>query len=118
MSNGALSIQGTQTNLPNGSQIHGPFSLPFSSISAETIVPFNSTNLAIPVPAGCNGVTLVPNNTATMTCSFGFITAQLTRMAIDGPTIVKFDELASAQPSDVYITVSNVVGASITVTFW
>lgn len=116
--NGVLSVQGQQFGLPQGSAFIGPFSIPFSPVSEVLVVPANSTNLSITVPAGIQGVMLAPNGTAGMTCKFGFITAQVTFMSTVLPTFINFDIVTPDVPTTLFMTVSNTTGAVVTVQFY
>lgn len=119
VANGFLSLQGLQTGLASGSSGIGPFSVPFSAISEVVAIPANSSNVATLVPTSVVpvGVLLVASGTAAMTCSAGFISAQLSRINPSGyPTIWTFDP--AAMPTNVYVTVSNTSGAFVTIQFF
>ena len=121
MANGLLTIQGLQTAIPQGSAPIGPYSIPLSTLSETLFAPYNATT-TIPVPsttlpAVTQGVVLTANATAGMTCSAGFISAQLTRFSPLGyPCIWTWDE--NSIPANVYVTVSNTAGALVTVQFF
>lgn len=114
--NGTLSIQGLQFDTTNGQSFVGPFSIPFSAISSIAIVPFNSSNVATPVPTGVQGVVITPNGTSGMTVSMGFITAQVSRISPIYPTVVTFDQ--ASLPTNIYLTISNTANAAVTLQFF
>ena len=116
MANGSLSIQGLQTGLPNGSEQHGPFTIPFSGVSQKSIVVSGATNQPVPIPNTCSGVEIIGNGILGMVCSFGFVSGQLTQFSGLYPVEVPFSP--GAVPANVYITIGAQAGAAVTVSFW
>jgi hypothetical protein len=123
VANGIITIQGNQTGLSNGSISIGPYTIPCSPIGTLLAAPSNATtSFTVPTDlSGSNvvpqGVVVVSNATAAMTCSAGFITSELTRISPLGyPSIWSFD--AASVPTTIFVTVSNTVGALVFVQFF
>jgi len=123
VANGMIIVQGLQTNIPQGQAGIGPFTIPCSPISMATITGAGVTNESYFVPTigpGNDvvpaGVILIPTFAADASYQAGFISGQLTYLSPYYPTIWTFDP--ANLPAAIFVTVSPVTFASVTIQFF
>lgn len=111
-SNGFYSVQGIQTGTPPGRVPLGPFNVPFGDVT-EILTETVNTSATIPVPAGAQGVAIIPppgNTTPSLEFSMVSLANAVGNFIGPGtPTVVQFDP--AHLPANIYL----VSGGSVVV---
>lgn len=100
---GAVYVSGQQIALPGGGQQGvGPFAIPASGVQDTQTVTVNTAS-TIAVPAGCQGVILVPPVGGSVAWRFKTVSGDTgTYLSQSLPTVITLDP--NNLPSDIYLT--------------
>lgn len=117
MSNGYFSVQGYQTETPQGGRSNlGPFNVPFGAAVGIVAEDLSTGTTAFAVPSGVKGVAVIPpigSPPASVTLKVKTVSGDSgIFVSTEYPTIIEFDTVNNEVPATIYLVVA---GGSIEV---